>query len=67
MIGEVGFEATYKFRPNLVGRAAYDFTWVSGVALAPEQLQFDTQPANRINANGLALFNGLTLGLEWLW
>jgi len=67
LIGEVGFEATYKFRPNLVGRAAYDFTWVSGVALAPEQLQFDTQPANRINANGLALFNGLTLGLEWLW
>jgi len=67
VVGEVGFEATYKFRPNLVGRASYDFMWVSGIALAPEQLQFDTKPVNRINANGLALFNGFTLGLEWLW
>jgi hypothetical protein len=67
LVGELGFEATYKFRPNLVGRASYDFTWVSGVALAPEQLQFDTKPVNRINANGLAFFNGATLGLEWLW
>jgi Putative beta barrel porin-7 (BBP7) len=67
VVGEVGFEATYKFRPNLVGRAAYDFMWVSGVALAPEQLQFNTEPSDKINANGLALFNGLKLGLEWLW
>ena len=64
---KLGFEATYKFRPNLVGRAVYDFIWVPGVALAPEQLQFDTQPANRINTNGLAFFHGITLGLEWLW
>jgi hypothetical protein len=67
LIGEVGFEATYKFRPNLVGHASYDFIWVSGVALAPEQLQFDTQPANKINGNGLAFFNGIKMGLEWLW
>jgi hypothetical protein len=67
LIGQVGFEATYKFRPNLVGRASYDFMWVSGLALAPEQLQFDTNPVNRINTNGLALFQGATLGLEWLW
>jgi hypothetical protein len=67
VVGELSFEATYKFRPNLVGRASYDFMWVSGVALAPEQLQFDTNPVNRINTNGLAFFNGVKLGLEWLW
>ena len=67
LLGELGFEATYKFRPNLVGHASYDFMWVSGVALAPEQLQFDTQPSNRINGNGLLFLNGVKLGLEWLW
>ena len=67
LIADLGIEATYKFRPNLVGRAAYDITWASGLALAPEQLQFDTEPANRINTNGLAYFHGVSLGLEWLW
>jgi hypothetical protein len=67
VVGELGFEATYKFRPNLVGHVGYDFMWVPGVALAPEQLQFDTEPTNKINANGLAFFNGITMGLEWLW
>jgi hypothetical protein len=67
LVAQAGIEATYKFRPNLVGRAMYDITWVSGVALAPEQLQFNTEPANRINTNGLAYFHGITLGLEWLW
>jgi hypothetical protein len=66
-IGELGFTTTYKFRPNLMGRASYDFMWVSGLALAPEQLQFTTAPTNRINTNGLAFFQGITLGLEWLW
>ncbi|MFZ1932506.1 MAG: hypothetical protein WCB27_03950 [Thermoguttaceae bacterium] len=67
LIAEAGIQATYKFRPNLMGRAMYDITWVPGVALAPEQLQFNTEPINKINTNGLAYFQGVTLGLEWLW
>jgi hypothetical protein len=67
LIGEVGFEATFKFRPNLMGRAAYDFTWVTGLALAPEQLQMTTLPVNKINTNGMLFMHGLSLGLEWLW
>jgi hypothetical protein len=66
-IGEVGFQATYKFRPTLVGRAAYDFMWVTGVALAPEQLQFVANPTNRINVNGTIFSQCLSLGLEWMW
>ena len=67
LIGEVGFQATYKFRPNLMGRAAYDFMWITGVALAPEQLQFVANPANRINTNGTIFSQGVSLGLEWMW
>lgn len=67
LIGEVGFEATYKFRPNLVGRAAYDFMWVTGVATAPGQLQFQPEPVNVVHNGSLAFFQGVTLGMEWLW
>jgi hypothetical protein len=67
LIGEVGFEATYKFRPNLVGRAGYDFMWISSVALAPEQLQFVATPVNKINANGSIFAQGVSLGMEWMW
>ncbi len=67
LVGELGFTATYKFRPNLVGRASYDLMWVTGLALAPEQLQFSTTPVNQINTNGTTVFQGPSLGLEWLW
>ena len=66
-IGEAGVEASYKFRPTLVGRISYDAMWVTGVAIAPEQMQFAVEPVNKINTNGLAFFQGLTLGLEWQW
>ena len=67
MIGETGFFATYKFRPNLIGRASYDFMWVTGMVLAPEQLQFDPNTLIEINTNGTILYQGLSLSLEWLW
>lgn len=66
-IGEVGFTATYKFRPNLMGRAGYDFMWVTGLALAPEQFQFVPSPVNKINTNGSIFYHGISLGLEWMW
>jgi hypothetical protein len=67
MIGEVGVQASYKFRPNLIGRAGYDFMWVTGLALAPEQLQFIAEPVNRINTNGTVFSHGVKLGMEWTW
>ncbi len=67
LIAETGLQATYKFRPNLMGRAAYDFMWISGVAIAPEQLQFNAAPINRIGAGGVIYAQSVTLSLEWLW
>ena len=67
LIGEVGFEATYKFKPNLMGRAAYDFMWINGLALGPEQFQFTDTPIAAINTNGSIFSHGLTLDLEWSW
>jgi hypothetical protein len=67
LIGEFGFQASYKFRPNLVGRASWDFMWITGVALAPEQLQFVATPVNRVNTNGYIYSQGVSLGVEWMW
>jgi hypothetical protein len=66
-IGEMGFFANYKFRPNVMGRVGYDFMWVTGLALAPEQVQFTKYPINKVNTNGTTFFQGISLGMEWTW
>jgi hypothetical protein len=67
LMGELAFEATYKFRPNLVGRATWDFMWITNLALAPEQVQFVAEPTSRVNTNGSIFSQGPSLGLEWMW
>ena len=49
------------------GPRGYDFMWITGVALAPEQLQFAAKPVNSINTNGTIFAQGVSLGLEWMW
>jgi hypothetical protein len=39
-VAELDLGVSYHLRPNMVVRASYDLMWVSGVALAPEQLVF---------------------------
>ena len=67
LLAEFGFVGTYNIRPNVMLRGAYDFMWVTGLALAPEQLQFETDPPARVNDNGRIFFHGLSLGLEMTW
>ena len=62
---EGGMFFNYRLASNLVAHAAYDFTWIYGLALAPEQYSFN--PGNRINTHGQSLYQGLSLGLAWLW
>jgi hypothetical protein len=82
VLGEFGAVATYQFRPNLVGRASYDFLWAGGVALAPDQLTFVNNAPVDLAANqgttavsappgianhGTIFYHGITLGLEYSW
>ncbi len=67
LIGEIEIVASYKFKPNLTGRASYDFMWISGLALGPEQFQLVSHPLAQINTNGSIYAQGVSLGLEWCW
>ncbi|MBN1396313.1 MAG: hypothetical protein JW959_14915 [Pirellulales bacterium] len=67
LLGETGFFASYKFFPNMIGRAGYDFMWVTGMSLAPEQLQFTTNTVNQVNTNGMIYYHGVSLSMEWRW
>ncbi len=65
LLAEFGFVGTYKIHPNLTLRAAYDFMWLTGLALAPEQLVFAERITSAVNDNGHIYFHGLTLGAEY--
>ena len=67
LVAEFGFVGNYKLRPNLNVRAAYDFIWISGLALGSEQLDFAVDPPPRINDNGSIYFHGLSLSAELIW
>ncbi len=67
IVGEFGFGATYKFRPNFIARASYDFTWIGDVALAPEQFIFNINPQPYISTHGSMFVNGLSMSLEYTW
>jgi hypothetical protein len=63
--GEVSVMAAYHFTPNFTARASYDFMWLAGVALAPDQLTF-TETA-RLALDGTIFYQGLSVGLEIVW
>ncbi len=67
VIAEIGVTARYKLRPNLIVSASYDLMSISGLALAPEQLQFSENPVAKINDNGTVLYMGLSMNVECLW
>jgi hypothetical protein len=64
-VGEFGVMAAYHFTPNFSARAAYDFTWPAGTALAPDQVTF-TETA-RLDLDGVIFYQGLSVGLEVVW
>jgi hypothetical protein len=66
-LAELGLVATYQLRPNLALRASYDFVYVQGVALAPQQLQFNTAAAADINTGSYVLLDGGSIGIEYVW
>jgi hypothetical protein len=67
LIGELGFYTDYQLRKNLVVHASWDFMWVTGLALAAEQLKFNLHPTASVVTNGSICFQGITLQLDSRW
>lgn len=66
-IGELGLLLRYRLSPHCTLRGGYDFNWVVGLALAPEQMTFLNPHPVEVNDHGDLLFQGARLGLEYVW
>jgi hypothetical protein len=68
--GDASVMVRYAIKPDVIIRAGYEVIYLSGLALAPEQLEVnigrDLSP-NNMNDTGTALFHGPSVGLELLW
>ena len=66
-LGEVGLVATYAITERLAFRASYEAMWITGVGLAPEQIDTSnfTTNAAKVNLDGGVFYHGGGLGLEY--
>lgn len=58
--------ARYHLRPNLSLRAGWEFMYVTGLALAPNQADFNPALA-QLYLSGDAFYHGVTCGTEYYW
>jgi len=68
--GEAGLQVKYQLTKGLAVKAGYEALWLSGVALAPGQIQETLTTSTSVTALGVncrsnALFQGGTVGLEY--
>ena len=66
-LGEVGLVATYSITQHLAFRASYEAMWLTGVALAPEQIDTSNYRTNlaKVNLDGQIFYHGGGLGFEY--
>jgi hypothetical protein len=64
---ELGLVGTYQIRPNLALKCGYDFMFLQGLALAPEQLDFNQAPTPNVRTGSHYFMNGGSIGLELVW
>jgi len=62
---ELRFTTRYMITPTFWVHGSYDLMWVAGLALAPENVRFSTDPIEEITANGTTFYHGLRMGVEW--
>ena len=63
---QCGVTARYHLRPNLSLRIGYEFMYATGLALAPNQIDFN--PAtNQLHITGDSFYSGVTAGTEFYW
>jgi hypothetical protein len=44
--------------------ASYDIAWLTGVALAPEQVTYAATPVAEVRDEGMIFMHGLSVGME---
>ncbi len=62
---EFGVTGKYMITPHFWLTGGYDLMWITGVALAPEQMSFRPTPSRKLNSGGTVFYHGLTGGIEW--
>lgn len=62
---EFGVTGKYMLTPHVWLTGGYDLMWITGLALAPEQMDFGPTPSGRVNMGGTVFYHGLTAGFEW--
>jgi hypothetical protein len=68
-LGEIGLTVSYQFTKYLALRAGYQVLWISGVALAPNQIPATDFMAGQagVDTSGSLLCHGANAGLEARW
>lgn len=64
---ELKLLGTYQIRPNIALRCSYDFIYLQGLALAPQQLDFNAAPQPNVRSGAHQFLNGGSVGLEIVW
>jgi hypothetical protein len=69
-VGEINLSALYRLTDVWNLRAGYNVMWIEGLALAPDQLDFNfaTSPSgNQLHNGGGMFLQGVNVGLEARW
>lgn len=65
-LGTGSVMARYHLRPNLSLRAGWEFMFVTGLALAPNQADFNPS-VRQLHLTGDAFYHGISCGTEYYW
>jgi hypothetical protein len=69
-VGEANLTALYRVTQDWNLRAGYTAMWIGGLALAPDQLDFDFASASggeQLNNGGAILLHGVNVGIDGRW
>lgn len=68
-VGQLGVNYGYRMTDRLTFLAGYNLLWVTGVALAPDQLAATdiTTGVGALDSNGSLFYHGVNVGLEYGW
>jgi hypothetical protein len=68
--GELTFMAGYNINDHMIVHAGWDLALLGGLAVAPDQVAFDTYLADKnpfLNTGSQIFYTGLSLGFECYW